>query len=205
MNLTGEKLGAPTYLEAASAAKLRGLPVPHEWAEIENFARQLASATGAAPYAVRAQCPQLMAAARALDAIAQGAPAGGAVARERGVWAAAAMAAGGNFPGARVVIARTFPARASASRCSHGDAVVRTFAVASLRSARSQTPLAGALDALFAGADLRRVGRFRCDRKRGLGAAICGSWCAPDWKRSRGRRRLARCETRSCPQDSWRG
>ncbi len=149
MNKSGEKLGAPPYLEAASAAKLRGLPVPHEWAEIERFARQLALEAGAADFAARAACPQLVAAARALDAVAQGAPEGGALARERGVWAAAAMAAGGNFPGASVVIARTFP------RAKAADAATATLLCAlapALRfHLRALTPLAGALDALFAG------------------------------------------------------
>lgn len=148
MNETGEKLSVPTYLEAASAAKLRGLPVPHEWGEIEKWARELAPESGDADFAKRALCPRLVAAARALDAVAQGAPAGGAVARERGVWAAAAYAAGGNFPCANVVIARTFP------RARAADAATATLLCAlspALRfNLRSQTPLASALDALLA-------------------------------------------------------
>ena len=149
MNVTGEKLGAPTYLEAASAAKLRGLPVPHEWDEIEIYARDLAIQSAQSDFATRAHCSQLVAAARTLDAIAQGALEGGAIAKTRGVWTAAAYAAGGNFPGAKVVMARTFP------RARAADAATATLLCAlspSLRfNLRGQTPLASALDALFAG------------------------------------------------------
>lgn len=158
MNKTGEKLCAPPYLEAASAAKLRDLPVPHEWHEIEGYARQLAVDVGAADFATRAVCQQLVAAARALDAIAQGAPEGGAIAKARGLWTAAAFAAGGNFPCANVVIARTFP------RARADDIATATLLCAlspSLRfKLRAQTPLAGALDALFAGETCDALGAF---------------------------------------------
>ena len=175
MNKTGEKLGAPTYLEAASAAKLRGLPVPHTWEEIESFARQLAFQCAEADFATRARCAQLVAAARALDAVAQGAPAGGVVARERGVWAGAAYAVGGNFPGASVVVARTFP-RARAS-----DAATATLLCAlspSLRfDLRAQTPLASALDALFAGEN--------CDVLSAFDAIENTVWAPELWRLAR--------------------
>ena len=149
MNLNGETSPSPLRLEAASAAKLRGLPVPWEWAQIESWARQLAVAASAADVEMRVYDPQLIAAARALDAVAQGAPEGGGVARERGLWAAAAYAAGGNFPSANVVVARTCP------RAGAADAATATLlcALAPARrfKLRAQTPLAGALDALFAG------------------------------------------------------
>ena len=172
MNKTGEKLGAPTYLEAASAAKLRGLPVPHDWNEIEQWARALALEFGAADFAARAICPQLVAATRALDAVAQGAPEGGTTAKIRGVWAAAAYAAGGNFPSANVVIMRTFP-RAKAS-----DAATATLLCAlspALRfPLRNQTPLASALEALFAGEN--------CDVLAAFDAVENAVWAPELWQ-----------------------
>ena len=175
MNKNGEKLGAATYLEAASAAKLRGLPAPHEWEEIEKYARDLAIEAVAADFDARARCPQLVAAARALDTVAQGAPAGGALARERGAWAAAAYAAGGNFPGANVVVARTFP-RAQAS-----DAATATLLCALspvLRfNLRAQTPLASALDALFAGE--------KCDVLAAFDAVENAVWAPELWRLAR--------------------
>ena len=109
MNWQGEIAPESEDLEAASAAKLRGLPVAQSWEAIERAARQLAVAASARPFVERARSVELATAARALEAVAQGAPAGGSVARERGVWASAAMAAGGNFPSAGVAIRRTFP------------------------------------------------------------------------------------------------
>ena len=142
MNWQGENTPESALLEAASAAKLRGLNSPLDWPEIERRARVLATDSSA-------RSLELASAARALDALAQGAPGGGALARERGVWAAAAFAADGNFPSASVVIARTFP------RARAADAATATLLCAlspALRfGLRAQTPLAGALDALFAG------------------------------------------------------
>ena len=142
MNWHGENTPEYELLEAASAAKLRALEAPLDWPQIEQRARVLATNSSA-------RSLELASAARALDAVAQGAPGGGALARERGVWAGAAYAAGGNFPSANVVIARAFP------RARADDAATTTLLCAlcpALRyGLRAQTPLAGALDALFAG------------------------------------------------------
>ena len=142
MNWQGENTPQWELLEAASAAKLRGLNAPLDWPAIERRARELAIVSDA-------RSIELAGAARALDAVAQGAPGGGALARERGIWAAAAFAADGNFPSANVVTARTFP------RARAADAATATLLCAlcpTLRfGLRAQTPLAGALDALFAG------------------------------------------------------
>ncbi len=142
MNWNGENTPESALLEAASAAKLRDLNAPLDWPAIERRARILASNS-------YARSVELAAAARALDAVAQGAPGGGSIARERGVWAAAAFAADGNFPSAHVVTLRTFP------RARAADAATATLLCVlapSLRfGLRAQTPLAGALDALFAG------------------------------------------------------
>ena len=109
MNNPGENTLGAEALECASAALLRGLDTEGEWPAIEARARALAVESGAQGFAARAVSLELSSAARALDAVAQGAPGGGALARERGVWAGAAYAAGGNFPSARVVMRRTFP------------------------------------------------------------------------------------------------
>ena len=142
MNWQGENTPESALLEAASAAKLRGLTSPLDWPEIERRARVLAINSDA-------RSIELASAARALDAVAQGAPGGGAIARERGAWAAAAFAADGNFPSAHVVTLRTFP------RARAADAATATLLCVlapSLRfGLRAQTPLASALDTLFAG------------------------------------------------------
>ena len=109
MNNPGEITLQIEELELASAALLRGLQSHFDWPAIETRARALAIEAGAQEFPARAASTALMAAARTLDAVAQGAPGGGDVARERGVWAGAAYAAGGNFPSASVVMRRTFP------------------------------------------------------------------------------------------------
>ena len=142
MNYRGENAPEAELLEVASAAKLRGLSARLDWPEIEARARDLA-------VDARQNAVELASAARALDAVAQGAPGGGALARERGLWASAAFAAGGNFPAASVVIARTCPR----ARAADGATAALLCALSpALRFAlRAQTPLAAALDALFAG------------------------------------------------------
>ena len=136
-------------LELASAALLRGLSCPLSWEEVEVRARELAVAASTISFEQRAKSSDLMAAARALDAIAQGAPAGGDVARVRGVWAGAAFAAGGNFPSASVAMRRTFPRWRA--RDAADAALMCALAPALRASLRAQTPLVAALDALFDG------------------------------------------------------
>ena len=105
-------------VERAAAQRERGLKCELSWPQISELARQLAEDSGEDEL-------QLGAAARALDGFALFGTSGGDAAREAGVWAAAAFAAGGNFPTSGVVLRRTFPrlgGRGKKSRISFGRA-----------------------------------------------------------------------------------
>ena len=182
MNNPGEnaplKRDEAARLELDSAALLRGLPCDLGWNEIEVRARALAMSASAGCFDERARSLDLMAAARALDAIAQGAPAGGEVARARGVWASAAFAAGGNFPAASVAMRRTFP-RWRARDASEA-ALMCALAPALRASLGAQTPLVAALDALFDGEEgaSRRVWEV-------WDSTETGPWASDLWRLAR--------------------
>ncbi len=165
MNKTGEKLFAPRYPEAASAAKLRGLPAPHEWAEIESFAR-------------RESGRRRLCRARGLSAVGGGGARSmpSRRARPKAAPAPASAACGRRLLSRRAAI---FPRQTSSSRalfrarrrCRHRDAVVRFVAVAAVQPARPNAAR-GRFGCPLRGRNLRRFGRLRCRRKHGMGARI---------------------------------
>ena len=202
MNSNGEKLGAPTYFEAAAAAKLRALPVPASWAEIESAARLLAVQSSEQSFEMRARCADLVAAARALDKRRAGR------ARRRRHRARARFVDGGDLRGERQFSQRGrrrsshFSARVGAP--DEATATLLCALAPALRfKLRAQTR-----------SPVRSTRYWRANHPTFLPCSMrsktpttrrnSGNWRAPVWTPPRKGRRCPHWRTRSCPPDSRR-